>query len=146
MSGDNKEYVIHMEVRDYECDMADGVNNSVYFNYLEHARHSMLKEGGIDFAELARKRIGLVVLKAELDFVRSLMSGDRFSVRSRLFRRSKIRFEFLQDIYRDADNQLMLRGKILGVSVGANGRPSLPTELESLIIPMCSETPDEVHA
>lgn len=144
MFNDNKEHVIHMEVRDYECDMADGVNNSVYFNYLEHARHSMLKAGGIDFAELARSRIGLVVLKAELDFIRSLMSGDNFSVRSRLFRKSKIRFEFHQEIYRDSDNQLMLKGKILGASVGVNGRPGLPAELESLIVPMCSEFPEVV--
>ncbi len=146
MSNDNKEYVIHMEVRDYECDMADGVNNSVYYNYLEHARHSMLKAGGIDFAELARQRIGLVVLKAEIDFIRSLMSGDKFSVHSRLYRKSKIRFEFLQEIYRASDNQLILKGKILGASVGASGRPGLPAELESLIVPMCSELPDAVLA
>ncbi|HEY0635636.1 MAG TPA: acyl-CoA thioesterase [Gammaproteobacteria bacterium] len=146
MSSDKKQYVIHMEVRDYECDMADGVNNSVYFNYLEHARHSMLKAGGIDFAELARQRIGLVVLKAELDFIRSLMSGDKFSVHSRLFRKSKIRFEFHQEIYREYDNQLMLKAKILGASVGANGRPGLPAELESLIVPMCSELPEAVLA
>lgn len=144
MVNSNKEYVIHMEVRDYECDMADGVNNSVYYNYLEHARHSMLKSGGIDFAELARKRIGLVVLKAEIEFVRSLMSGDAFYVRSMLYRKSRIRFEFYQEIYRQRDNQLMLKGKILGASVGANGKPGLPAEVESLIIPMCSELPDEV--
>lgn len=47
-----------MEVRDYECDLADGVNNSVYMNYLEHARHMLLKQGGIDFAALARQKIG----------------------------------------------------------------------------------------
>jgi len=57
MNDHNKEHVIHMEVRDYECDMADGVNNSVYLNYFEHARHSMLKTRGIDFAELARKKL-----------------------------------------------------------------------------------------
>lgn len=146
MSSADNEFIIHMEVRDYECDMADGVNNSVYFNYLEHARHSMLKAGGIDFAELARKRIGLVVLKAEIDFMRSLMSGDKFSVRSRLYRKSKIRFEFHQDIYRDSDNQLMLKGRILGASVGANGRPGLPEELEALIVPLCSELPEEATA
>lgn len=132
--------VIHecnMEVRDYECDMADGVNNSVYYNYLEHARHSMLKEHGIDFAELARQKIGLVVARAELDFMKSLMSGDKFCVKSTIKRVSRLRFEFNQDIYRLPDNALVLKAKITGVPINATGRPQMPAELETLISVLC---------
>jgi len=138
---ENLPSIIHeitMEVRDYECDMADGVNNSVYMNYLEHARHSMLKQGGIDFAALARQRIGLVVRRAEIDFFRSLMSGDRFVVKSFIRRTSRLRFEFNQDIYRLPDNVLILKAKIMGTPINADGKPKLPPELESLIIPLCS--------
>lgn len=39
-------------VRDYECDLQGVVNNAAYLNYLEHARHEMLRLSGIDFAEL----------------------------------------------------------------------------------------------
>jgi len=41
-----------MRVRDYECDLQGIVNNAVYQNYLEHARHEFLHEVGIDFAQL----------------------------------------------------------------------------------------------
>ena len=128
---------ITMEVRDYECDMADGVNNSVYMNYLEHARHSMLKQAGIDFAELARQRIGLVVSRAEVDFLRSLMSGDKFVVKSFIRRASRLRFEFNQEIYRLVDNTLILKAKITGTPINAEGRPKMPPELEELITPLC---------
>ena len=43
---------IELEVRDYECDMEGIVNNAVYLNYLEHARHAFLKHKGFDFATL----------------------------------------------------------------------------------------------
>ncbi len=55
-------------VRDYECDLQGVVNNAVYQNYLEHARHVFLKEQGIDFAALAREGVNLVVIRAELDY------------------------------------------------------------------------------
>jgi acyl-CoA thioester hydrolase len=137
MNSNTKEHQIKLDVRDYECDMADRVNNSVYYNYLEHARHSMLKSGGIDFAELARQSIGLVISKAEIDFVRSLMSGDSFAVKTKIFRASKLRFEFHQEIYRESDKQLIARAKITGTPINSLGRPKLTPELEALIVPMC---------
>ncbi len=137
MNVEIKAHQIALDVRDYECDMADGVNNSVYYNYLEHARHSMLKSGGIDFAELARQKIGLVVVKAEIDFVRSLMSGDRFIVKTKIYRASKLRFEFHQEIYKESNSQLIVRAKITGTPINSSGRPKLTPELEALIIPMC---------
>lgn len=50
----NYQYKLDFEVRDYECDMSNIVNNSVYLNYLEHTRHKFLKSMGIDFAAWAK--------------------------------------------------------------------------------------------
>ena len=75
---------LEFKVRDYECDMQGVVNNSVYQNYLEHARHEFLQSRGINFAELTAAGINLVVTRAELDYKKSLASNDRFVVRSRL--------------------------------------------------------------
>ncbi|MES2826400.1 MAG: acyl-CoA thioesterase [Pseudomonadota bacterium] len=127
-----------MDVRDYECDMAGVVNNSVYLNYLEHARHSMLKAGGIDFADLARQRIGLVVTRAEVDYVRSLVSGNQFVVKTSIRRVSKLRFEFSQDIFRLPDNLPIIKAKITGTPINAEGKPRITPELETLIVAMCS--------
>ena len=127
------DHEIELKVRDYECDMQGVVNNSVYQNYLEHARHEFLLSRGLDFAELTARKIQLVVTRAELDYRQSLSSGDRFVVQSRLRRASRLRFEFQQDIFRLPERRLMLSGRIVGTSLDADGRPFLPAELEPLL-------------
>ncbi|MDT8418813.1 MAG: acyl-CoA thioesterase [Desulfuromonadales bacterium] len=126
-------YALELLVRDYECDLQGIVNNAVYQNYLEHARHEYLKSQGIDFAELARAQINLVVLRAELDYRQSLRSGDRLLVTVQLARASRLRFTFCQEIYRLPDKAIVLQGKITGTALGANGRPCLPERVSALL-------------
>ena len=57
---------VELEVRDYECDMSGIVNNAVYLNYLEHARHKFLKSKEIQYADWAQNGIHLVVIRIEL--------------------------------------------------------------------------------
>ena len=77
----DKIFQCRMAVRDYECDMQGVVNNSVYQNYLEHARHEFLKHKGLEFADLTRRGIIVVVVRAELDYLQSLRSGYVFGTR-----------------------------------------------------------------
>ena len=125
-------YKLALKVRDYECDIQGIVNNSVYQNYLEHARHEFLLASGVDFVELANVGINLVVVRAELDYKFPLKSGDYFWIGLNVQRASKVRFEFLQDIYRASDDKLILNGKIIGTSLNERGRPTVPDMLESM--------------
>lgn len=126
-------FTLDFKVRDYECDMQGVVNNSVYQNYLEHARHEFLLANGVDFAELARQKINLVVLRAELDYKASLVSGDEFYVDVVIVQSSRVRFDFLQNIYRKKDNKLVLAAKITGTSLSERGRPFVPDALANLM-------------
>ncbi|MEI6060318.1 MAG: acyl-CoA thioesterase [Bacteroidota bacterium] len=126
------EYTLELAVRDYECDLQGIVNNSVYMNYLEHARHEYLKSTGIDFASLAARKINLVVVRIEADYKSSLMPGDLFSVSVKVERISPLRFCFLQEIRRIIDNRLIIQAKVIGSALNANGRPELPKELEDV--------------
>jgi acyl-CoA thioester hydrolase len=128
----NYSHRLEFKVRDYECDMQGVVNNAVYQNYLEHARHDFLLSKGINFAELTAKGIHLMVLRAELDYRQSLRSNDKFVVCSNIQQISKLRFAFLQDIYRDSDQQLMLQARVIGTSINARGRPYVAAELGQL--------------
>ena len=124
---------LEFKVRDYECDMQGVVNNGVYQNYLEHARHEFLLSRGIDFASVTADGINMVVIRAELDYLKPLTSGDEFEVRSRVVRLSRLRFAFQQNIFRLADEQQMLRAVITATSVKQNGRPFFPEFLSNLI-------------
>ena len=123
---------LSFKVRDYECDLQGVVNNAVYQNYLEHARHEFLQERGINFAAVTAGGIHLIVIRAELDYRRPLKSGDEFTVCSKVQRQTKLRFEFLQDIIRSSDQRLMLQARIIGTSLNKNGRPFVAEELRQL--------------
>lgn len=124
------------QVRDYECDMQGIVNNAVYFNYLEHARHQFLLHKGIDFAALARDGIHLVVIRSEMDYKASLTSGDRFVVTVMFEPISRLKFGFRQQVIRQSDQAVMLQALVIGTALNAQGRPFVPKELALLQEPV----------
>jgi acyl-CoA thioester hydrolase len=126
-------FKLDFQVRDYECDMQGIVNNAVYQNYLEHTRHVFLKTLGLDFAELTKGKIHLVVVRAELDYKHPLQSGDRFWVGLNLKRLSPLRFAFLQDLYSYPDDRLILKARIVGTALNEKRRPQLPPEIEKAL-------------
>ena len=125
-------FKIEMEVRDYECDMEGIVNNAVYMNYLEHARHGFLKHKGVNFAELTKSGIQLVVFRIEADYLFPLKSGDKFIVTASAERVSKLRFVIEQNILKLEDNKPILRAKVFGTSLNAEGKPKYFEEVEKL--------------
>ena len=123
----NKEFELQFSVRDYELDTQGVVNNSVYQNYLEHARHEYLKSIGLNFNELHQNGTDAVVHKIELVYKKPLMGDDRFVVRTHAKQSGNVRFIFYQNIYRLPDNEPVLEGVITGVFM-KNGRPIRPPE------------------
>jgi acyl-CoA thioester hydrolase len=130
----DKIFQCRMAVRDYECDMQGVVNNSVYQNYLEHARHEFLKHKGLEFADLTRRGIIVVVVRAELDYVQSLRSGDVFDVSVEPVRISALRLGFQQQIVHETSRKLILKALIVTTAVNERGRPWFPEELEKLLL------------
>lgn len=126
-------FQIEFKVRDYECDMQGIVNNGVYFNYLEHARHEFLLAKGIDFADLTAKKIHLVVVRSEMDYKNSLTSGDRFVVQVAVERISKVKFGFRQTVIRLSDEKVALEALVIGTALNERGRPFILPELENCL-------------
>jgi len=114
-----------MHVRDYELDTQGVVNNSVYQNYLEHARHQFLKVLGLNFNSLHQNGVDAVVHKVELQYKRPLTGDDAFVVRSRIRQQGHVRYVFEQDIYRLPDREPMLTGIVTTVFM-SDGRPIRP--------------------
>ncbi|WP_067514944.1 acyl-CoA thioesterase [Endozoicomonas ascidiicola] len=123
-------FTVEMQVRDYECDLQGIVNNSVYFNYLEHARHQFLKTRNLDFAQLAAQKINLVLTRCEIDYKSSLRPSDVFTVSVEPERISRLKIGFRQRIHCKADNQLMIDAFATVTSVNGRGRPFVPDFIE----------------
>ncbi|MCE2596550.1 acyl-CoA thioesterase [Motilimonas cestriensis] len=123
---------LQFKVRDYECDMQGIVNNGVYFNYLEHARHEFLFEQGVNFAALTAAGIHLVVVKAELDYKASLTSGDEFYIEVLPERPSKVRFAFRQTVVRLSDKKVVLTALVTGTSLNQVGRPYIHPDVDKV--------------
>lgn len=122
-----------MKVRDYECDIQGVVNNAVYQNYLEHSRHEFLLENSVDFVALANKGIHLVVVRAELDYKQSLKPGDALYITVELEKESRVKYAFVQKVYRSVDDKLMLQARTLGVALNEKGRPTAFEALENIV-------------
>ncbi len=124
---------VDMAVRDYECDLQGVVNNAVYQNYTEHARHEFLKSRGLDFAALTASGLHVMVIRAELDYLRSLRSGDAFRVSVQTERVSRLRMAFVQQITLLPEGRPILNARFVVAAVNAQGRPCFPESLERLL-------------
>jgi len=116
------QYELNFTVRDYECDLQGIVNNAVYLNYFEHARHLFLISKNINFSGLHTDGIDLVVSRIEIDYKLSLTSGDTFVVRLNILREGQLKLIFNQDIFKLPENLLVARAKVIGVGL-KRGRP-----------------------
>lgn len=122
-------YSIEIIVRDYECDQQNIVNNAVYQNYLQHARHEYGRSVGLDWLDLSSRGLNLVLRRAELDYLRPLHPGDKVRVTVKPSRKGKFRFYFEQEILLLPDESPIMRAFIT-VACVVEGKPAAPKELD----------------
>ena len=125
-------FSIEMEVRDSEIDESRVVNNAYYLVYFQHARHLFLRQKMIDYSAFARMDIALVLVRAEIDFVRPLVSGNKFEVSVDGSLQSRTRIEVKQELFRLPDRQLCARLKGVVTAIKPGSRPFVPPELAAL--------------
>jgi acyl-CoA thioester hydrolase len=73
-------FSVRVTVRGYETDVQGHVNQSVYINYAEHARWSLLQAAGITQARLVGRGVGPVALETTIRYRRELLAGDEVDV------------------------------------------------------------------
>lgn len=125
-----RSFALELSVRDYECDMQGIVNNAVYLNYFEHARHEYLHDMGLDFKALFLQNIVLVATRIEIDYKRSLKSGDHFTVTVKCEKKSPIRYVFMQDI--TIGDKLIASAKTDVASLNQEGKPTAFALLDNI--------------
>lgn len=73
-------FSVRLTVRGYETDVQGHVNQSVYLNYAEHARWSLMQAAGITQARLNASGVGPVALETTIRYRRELLAGDEVDV------------------------------------------------------------------
>ncbi|MCH8569235.1 MAG: acyl-CoA thioesterase [Balneolales bacterium] len=114
-----------LAVRDYELDVQGVVNNAVYQNYFEHARHQFLKKIGLNFVDLHQRGFDAVVHKIEIQYKRPLLANDEFVVKVAVEQQGAVRFIFHQQIERKSDKAITTIAKVTAVFM-TGGRPIRP--------------------
>ena len=122
-------FIMDMEVRDYELDCEQIVNNANYLHYMEHTRHKFCMDAGLSFIEMHNQGIDAVVRKIEVEYKTSLRGGDSFISCLRLERRGP-RFIFHQDIIK-SNGEVCAEGIVTDV-VLKNGKLSRGDELAAV--------------
>lgn len=117
---------MEMEVRDYELDCEQIVNNANYFHYMEHTRHKFCSDAGLSFVEMHNQGMDAVVRKVEIEYISSLRGNESFLSCLRLERKGP-RFIFHQDIMRPG-GELVCQA-LVNVVVLKNGKLSRGDEL-----------------
>jgi acyl-CoA thioester hydrolase len=100
------DFVLELEVRDYELDSQGIVNNATYLNYYEHCRHRYLDHRGIHFTYLQEQGIDPVVSEVRVKYLYSLKSRDQFLVCLLWQTQGRFKQVFQQEI-RLSDNTLV---------------------------------------
>ncbi len=122
-------FYVELSVRDYECDQQGIVNNSVYLNYLQHARHEFGRSVGMDWLDLTSKGTNLVLRKVELNYYRSLYPGDRIRITARPYRKGMYRLYFDQEILLLPDELPVLKAR-LNIACVIDGKPAAPDDID----------------
>ncbi|MDO4335774.1 MAG: acyl-CoA thioesterase [Bacteroidales bacterium] len=119
-------FIMEMEVRDYELDCEQIVNNANYFHYMEHTRHKFCSDAGLSFVEMHNQGIDAVVRKVEIEYISSLRGNETFLSCLRLERKGP-RFVFHQDIMRPGGD--LVCQALVNVVVLKNGKLTRGDEL-----------------
>lgn len=122
-------FTVELTVRDYECDVQGIVNNAVYLNYLQHARHEFGKEVGCDWLALHDQGIDLVLSRVEMVFRRPLKPGETVLITAKPRRKGRFKFFFDQEILILPDRTVALEATMT-VACLVKGRPAAPPEMD----------------
>ena len=119
------------EVRDHEVDLQGIVGNSNYLLYMQHARHQHFKQLGLDFVKMHLAGYDLVLVRSELDFKASLVSGDSFLVTSKVSRFGRVRFLVEQQVLKLPNHEVITLGKHFGTCLEVKTRrPVIPEQVK----------------
>ncbi len=129
-------HIVELTVRGYELDSYNHVNNSVYLNYLEHARMQFLHHVGFNYKGLFEAGFHLYVTGIDIKYKSPALLDDKLFIEVKPLKLKKISGEFSQVIKKE-DGSVCAEAIVSWACIDSKiGRPSkIPDEfmVEGLI-------------
>ena len=118
------------QVRDYELDIQQVVNNANYLNYFEHARHLMLRSLGINFVEWHQQQLEFILVESHIKYKKPLKAYDEFIVTTNIALQGKIRLLIEQTIRLVESHALIAELHSIGACIDrTRNRACMPSTL-----------------
>jgi len=122
-------FVTDIQLRYGDIDALGHVNNAAYLTYYELARVNFLK----NFYKTKPVEIGIVIARAEIDFLKPILFEDKIRVETDIAKVGKTSITFSHKIYSD-DGTVYSTATIVGVFVDQNGKPkNVPEEIAKFV-------------
>ncbi len=125
----------HFEVRSYELDVYEHVNNAVYINWLEHGRSKFLQDKGFNCVDIIEQwGVRFMTVRTEIDYRIALKLGDAAAVTTSVERFGNTSVTFRQTIGRTSDRETAADARVVIVFTDKDsGRPvPIPDEFKRL--------------
>ncbi len=125
----------NVQVRAYEIDVYDHVNNAVYIQWLEEGRSRLLQDKGFDYVNIGREwGVRFMTVRTEIDYRMALKLGEIARIDTSVERFGNTSVTFAQSITRLPDDAPAAVARVVVVFTGEkSGRPvPVPTEFKRL--------------
>ena len=118
-----------MTVRAYECDSYSHVNNAVYLNYLEYARHEFLNSAGITLKTFREMGFNLIVARVCIDYKCQAVEGDLLDIITMAIKKNKASGVFKQTVLNN--EEVIAEAEVTWACVDSKMRPArIPAGLD----------------
>lgn len=125
-------FIWESEVRSYELDAQQIVNNACYLNYFDHCRVKHLQSRGVNWIDWHNDGFNIVLINVNLTIKSPLLKNDLFYVTSKIARDGKLKIMFHQEIIRAIDKRTIASAINTVVCLEMDrSKPVMPKSLET---------------
>jgi acyl-CoA thioester hydrolase len=115
-----------------DTDLAGIVYYANYLRFIERARSEMVREAGVDQAEMKAAALVFAVRRVEADYLSPAKYDDQIEVRTTLATLKGASFDMAQEVWRG--ETLLFRARVAVVVLTAEGRATrLPADIRARI-------------